>query len=101
MSLGLPAVLLSGLSAAAGGAGAAPVEAAAVVDVAAVAAPVSGTVQGWKVADGDEVAAGSVIAVMEAMKMEMQVLAHRAGRIAFSVAAGGYVAAGAAIATIG
>ena len=101
MSLGLPAVLLSGLSAAAGGAGAAPVEAAAVVDAAAVAAPVSGTVQGWKVADGDEVAAGSVIAVMEAMKMEMQVLAHRAGRIAFSVAAGGYVAAGAAIATIG
>lgn len=101
MSLGLPAVLLSGLSSAAGGAGAAPVEAAAVVDAAAVAAPVSGTVQGWKVADGDEVAAGSVIAVMEAMKMEMQVLAHRAGRIAFSVAAGGYVAAGAAIATIG
>ncbi|MGJ7534881.1 MULTISPECIES: acetyl/propionyl/methylcrotonyl-CoA carboxylase subunit alpha [unclassified Variovorax] len=101
MSLGLPAVLLSGLSSAAGGAGAAPVEAAAVVDAAAVVAPVSGTVQGWKVADGDEVAAGSVIAVMEAMKMEMQVLAHRAGRIAFSVAAGGYVAAGAAIATIG
>jgi acetyl-CoA/propionyl-CoA carboxylase biotin carboxyl carrier protein len=100
MSLGLPAVLLSGLSSAAGGVGTAPVEAAAVVDAAAVAAPVSGTVQGWKVADGDEVAAGSVIAVMEAMKMEMQVLAHRAGRIAFSVAAGGYVAAGAAIASI-
>ena len=101
MSLGLPAVLLSGLSsAAAGGAGIATAE-PAVADAAAVAAPVSGTVQGWKVADGDEVAAGSVIAVMEAMKMEMQVLAHRAGRIAFSVAAGGYVAAGAAIATIG
>jgi acetyl-CoA/propionyl-CoA carboxylase biotin carboxyl carrier protein len=38
--------------------------------------------------------------VMEAMKMEMQVVAHRAGRIALSVAAGGYVAVGAAIATI-
>jgi len=38
---------------------------------------------------------------MEAMKMEMQVVAHRAGRIAFAAAAGGYVAAGATLATIG
>ncbi|RSZ38489.1 MULTISPECIES: biotin carboxylase N-terminal domain-containing protein [unclassified Variovorax] len=101
MALGLPAVLLSGLSSAAGGAVAAPAAQAPAADAAAVAAPVSGTVQGWKVADGDEVAEGAVIAVMEAMKMEMQVLAHRAGRIAFAVAAGGYVAAGTAIATIG
>ncbi|NVM89099.1 acetyl-CoA/propionyl-CoA carboxylase biotin carboxyl carrier protein [Variovorax sp. SG517] len=100
MALGLPAVLLSGLSSAAGGAVAAPASQAPAADAAAVAAPVSGTVQAWKVADGDEVAEGTVIAVMEAMKMEMQVLAHRAGRIAFSVAAGGYVAVGAAIATI-
>jgi len=100
MALGLPAVLLSGLSSAAGGAVAAPTSQAPAADAAAVAAPVSGTVQAWKVADGDEVAEGAVIAVMEAMKMEMQVLAHRAGRIAFSVAAGGYVAVGAAIATI-
>ncbi|MDP9601960.1 UNVERIFIED_ORG: acetyl-CoA/propionyl-CoA carboxylase biotin carboxyl carrier protein [Variovorax paradoxus] len=101
MELGLPAVLLSGLSSAAGGAVAAPATQAPVADAAAVAAPVSGTVQAWKVADGDEVAEGAVIAVMEAMKMEMQVLAHRAGRVAISVAAGGYVAVGAAIATIG
>ncbi|SEF22371.1 biotin carboxylase N-terminal domain-containing protein [Variovorax sp. NFACC27] len=101
MALGLPAVLLSGLSSAAGGAVAAPATQASAVDAAAVAAPVSGTVQAWKVADGDEVAEGAVIAVMEAMKMEMQVLAHRAGRVAISVAAGGYVAVGAAIATIG
>lgn len=100
MALGLPAVLLSGLSAAAGTPGIARAEAPA-VDAAAVAAPVSGTLQGWKVADGDEVAPGAVVAVMEAMKMEMQVVAHRAGRIAFSVAAGGYVAAGATLATIG
>ena len=32
---------------------------------------------------------------------EAKVLAHRAGRIAFGVAAGGYVAVGSAIATIG
>jgi acetyl-CoA/propionyl-CoA carboxylase biotin carboxyl carrier protein len=31
----------------------------------------------------------------------MQVVAHRAGRLAFSAAAGGYVAAGATLATIG
>jgi acetyl-CoA/propionyl-CoA carboxylase, biotin carboxylase, biotin carboxyl carrier protein len=102
LSLGLPPELLRGLSSAsAGGATAAPAEAVAVQDPAAVAAPVSGTLQGWKVADGDEVAQGTVIAVMEAMKMEMQVLAHRAGRIVFGVAAGGYVAVGSAIATIG
>jgi acetyl-CoA/propionyl-CoA carboxylase biotin carboxyl carrier protein len=102
MSLGLPPELLRGLSSAAvGGAGAVPLAAAPVADAAAVPAPVSGTLQGWKVADGDEVAQGTVIAVMEAMKMEMQVVAHRAGRIAMSAAAGTYVAAGVAIATIG
>ncbi|QNK70041.1 acetyl/propionyl/methylcrotonyl-CoA carboxylase subunit alpha [Variovorax sp. PAMC26660] len=101
MSLGLPPELLRGLSSAGGGAGAVPVAQAPVADAAAVAAPVSGTLQGWKVADGDEVAQGAVIAVMEAMKMEMQVVAHRAGRITMSAAAGGYVAAGVAIATIG
>ncbi|ADU34919.1 acetyl/propionyl/methylcrotonyl-CoA carboxylase subunit alpha [Variovorax paradoxus] len=104
MSLGLPAELLRGLSSASalGGAvpGVADAPAAVAADAAAVAAPVSGTLQGWKVADGDEVAEGAVVAVMEAMKMEMQVVAHRAGRIALSVAAGGYVAVGAAIATI-
>ncbi|SCX71577.1 biotin carboxylase N-terminal domain-containing protein [Variovorax sp. EL159] len=102
MSLGLPPELLRGLSSAAvGAAGAVPSAAAPVVDAAAVPAPVSGTLQGWKVADGEEVAQGTVIAVMEAMKMEMQVVAHRAGRIAMSAAAGAYVAAGVAIATIG
>ncbi|WP_295979230.1 biotin carboxylase N-terminal domain-containing protein [uncultured Variovorax sp.] len=100
MAVGLPAVLLSGLSSAAGSAVASSASQAPAVDAAAVAAPVSGTVQAWKVADGDEVAQGAVIAVMEAMKMEMQVLAHRGGRVAISVAAGGYVAVGAAIASI-
>jgi len=104
MSLGLPAELLRGLSSASAAGGAVPGVANAPVavaaDAAAVAAPVSGTLQGWKVADGDDVAEGAVVAVMEAMKMEMQVVAHRAGRIALSVAAGGYVAVGATIATI-
>ncbi|VTU13347.1 Biotin carboxylase [Variovorax sp. SRS16] len=102
MSLGLPPQLLRGLSvASAGGASPAPAGAAPAMDAAAVAAPVSGTLQGWKVADGEEVEAGCVIAVMEAMKMEMQVLAHRSGRIAMFAATGGFVAAGATIAAIG
>ena len=104
MSLGLPAELLRGLASAGGVAAGGSIPSVAnapAADAAAVAAPVSGTLQGWKVAEGDEVAEGAVIAVMEAMKMEMQVVAHRAGRIAFAAAAGGYVAAGTAIARIG
>ena len=40
------------------------------------------------------------IATMEAMKMEMQVTAHRAGRIALNAERGDHVAAGVVIATI-
>lgn len=99
--LGLPAALLRGLSSAAGS-GAAPStdEAAAPTDPAAVPAPISGTLQSWKVADGDSVAEGDTIASMEAMKMEMQVTAHRAGRITLKAEQGAYVATGSAIAEI-
>lgn len=103
VTLGLPPELLRGL-ASAGGAGpavGADTSATAAVDPGAVTAPVSGTLQGWKVADGEEVAAGTVIAMMEAMKMEMQVLAPCAGRIVQSAEAGAYLAAGATIARIG
>jgi acetyl-CoA/propionyl-CoA carboxylase biotin carboxyl carrier protein len=100
VALGLPAELLRGLQSASG-AGAVPVvEAAPAADPASVAAPIAGTLQSWKVADGDTVAAGDTIASMEAMKMEMQVVAHRAGRITLKVASGAYVAAGAEIAEI-
>jgi len=100
VALGLPAVLLQGLAAAGGGAN--PVAAAAqeVVDAAIVAAPIAGNLHAWKVADGDTVQAGDVIAVMEAMKMEMQVAAHRAGRITLSAQAGSYQTAGACIALV-
>ncbi len=100
VNLGLPALLLRGLAA---GGGAAPADAPppAAADAAALAAPISGTVLAWKVADGDQVAEGQLVAVMEAMKMETQVCAHRAGRIAGLAAAGQYVAAGAPIAHIG
>ncbi|WP_304307329.1 biotin carboxylase N-terminal domain-containing protein [Pseudacidovorax intermedius] len=100
VSLALPALLLRGL--AAGGAAVAPeAQAAFAADPAAVPAPIAGTVQAWKVEEGEEVAEGQLIAVMEAMKMEMQVCAHRAGRVSLKAAAGAYVAAGTALAHIG
>jgi len=100
MALGLPAELLRDLQSVAGG-GAPPAPAAPVeADPAAVAAPIAGSLQAWKVADGDTVAQGDTIATMEAMKMEMQVTAHRAGRIALNAERGAHVAAGVVIATI-
>ena len=99
MALGLPAELLRGLQAAAPvGEGVAVVAAAA--DAGAVLAPISGTLLAWMVEDGASVAAGDPIASMEAMKMEMHVTAHRAGRIRLKVAQGTPVASGHAIAEI-
>ena len=101
VALGLPAVLLQGLQAAGGGASAAAMAPpAAAAQDGAVPAPVAGTVQAWKVAEGDTVAEGDVIAVMEAMKMEMQVTAPRAGRITDLVATGSYQAAGTPLARV-
>ncbi|MBS0509006.1 MAG: biotin/lipoyl-binding protein, partial [Proteobacteria bacterium] len=97
--LGLPAALLQGLASARGASAAAPADQAP-ADEAAVTAPIAGNLHAWKVADGDAVQAGDVIAVMEAMKMEMQVTAHRAGRITLQAAAGSYQAAGSCIARI-
>jgi acetyl-CoA/propionyl-CoA carboxylase biotin carboxyl carrier protein len=102
VALGLPAELLRGLpSATPAAAGAGAGLSAEAIDPAAVAAPISGTLQAWKVADGDTVVAGDTLASMEAMKMEMPVTAHRPGRVSLKVAQGAYVAAGAAIAGIG
>ena len=48
----------------------------------AIVSPMQGTVLDVKVAQGDEVAAGQVIAVIEAMKMENEVTAVFAGTVA-------------------
>jgi len=102
MALGLPAELLRGLQSTAGGAASPAADApVAAADPASVAAPIAGTLQAWKVADGDPVAQGDTIATMEAMKMEMQVTAHRSGHVALKAEQGAYVVAGVAIATIG
>jgi acetyl-CoA/propionyl-CoA carboxylase biotin carboxyl carrier protein len=47
----------------------------------AVVSPMQGTVLAVGVTDGDEVEAGRVICVVEAMKMENEVRAHRDGTI--------------------
>ena len=44
-----------------------------------VTSPMQGSVLQVEVADGDTVAAGQVIAIVEAMKMENEIAAHRAG----------------------
>jgi acetyl-CoA/propionyl-CoA carboxylase biotin carboxyl carrier protein len=48
-----------------------------------------GTVLAVEVAEGDEVEPGQVLCIVEAMKMENEITAHRAGRVAeLSVEAG-------------
>ncbi|HZT84394.1 MAG TPA: acetyl-CoA carboxylase biotin carboxylase subunit [Gaiellaceae bacterium] len=47
----------------------------------AVVSPMQGTVLAVPVAEGDEVESGQVICVVEAMKMENEVHAHRAGTV--------------------
>lgn len=51
------------------------------VDESALSAPVAGTLTLWLIGDGEEVAAGDAVAVIEAMKMETRVEAPRAGRL--------------------
>jgi acetyl-CoA/propionyl-CoA carboxylase biotin carboxyl carrier protein len=54
-----------------------------------------GTVLKVDVADGDEIEAGAVLCVVEAMKMENEIVAHRPGTVAdLAVTAGAAVTSG-------
>ena len=44
-------------------------------------APINGVISAWKVENGEQVEEGQVVAIMEAMKMEVPVLAHQSGVI--------------------
>jgi acetyl-CoA/propionyl-CoA carboxylase, biotin carboxylase, biotin carboxyl carrier protein len=68
----------------------------------AVTSPMQGTVLAVDVADGDEVQPGRLICVVEAMKMENEIHAHRAGVVSkLSVAPGQPVTTGQTICVIG
>lgn len=102
VSLGLPADMLgAGAALAAGfatdgevsGAGERSQDGAHQADRGAVMAPITGTLLSWRVQAGATVQEGQVLAVMEAMKMETQVLAPVAGVLHQDVSAGAFVEA--------
>jgi acetyl-CoA/propionyl-CoA carboxylase biotin carboxyl carrier protein len=67
----------------------------------AVVSPMQGTVLAVRVADGDAVERGDVLCIVEAMKMENEVRAHRGGVVAeLSVEAGQSVKTGQSICVI-
>jgi acetyl-CoA/propionyl-CoA carboxylase biotin carboxyl carrier protein len=60
-----------------------------------------GTVLHVRVDEGDEVAAGDVVCIVEAMKMENEIAAHRAGTVTkLSVVAGEPVTLGQVICVV-
>jgi acetyl-CoA/propionyl-CoA carboxylase biotin carboxyl carrier protein len=112
LAVGLPADLLdawalshrtlSGASAPAGVSAASDGGAAAAGDPGELRADMAGTVVKWLVEPGAEVSAGDPVVVLEAMKMETQVSAHRDGTVTdVRTKAGGVVTAGAVLALIG
>ena len=67
-----------------------------------IVSPMQGTVLAVEVAEGDDVEADQVICVVEAMKMENEVRAHRSGRVtSLSVAPGSPIAIGQVICVVG
>ncbi|MGY4895432.1 acetyl/propionyl/methylcrotonyl-CoA carboxylase subunit alpha [Micromonospora aurantiaca (nom. illeg.)] len=102
----LPAGLGAGTAAAApaakkparrGGGG----KAGAAVSGDTLTSPMQGTIVKIAVADGDEVAEGDLVVVLEAMKMEQPLHAHKAGTVGgLAAEVGAVITAGAAICTI-
>ena len=75
--------------------------AAAAASGNALTSPMQGTIVKVAVAEGDTVAEGDLVVVLEAMKMEQPLTAHRAGIVTgLAAAAGETVSAGAVIAMI-
>jgi acetyl-CoA/propionyl-CoA carboxylase, biotin carboxylase, biotin carboxyl carrier protein len=98
-ALGIPAQLLAGLGGLGGGATPAA-NGANSVEKGAVTAPISGTVQSFKVETGSTVVEGDLLAVMEAMKMETQIIASISGTVRLVATEGDYVVAGSTLLVI-
>ncbi|WP_461173599.1 ATP-grasp domain-containing protein [Arthrobacter sp. Z1-9] len=81
VQLGLPAKLYEALLSGGGGAGHSSALAEE-EDDAELASPMSGSLVKWVAGDGAHVEAGQPVAVLEAMKMETVVPAHRSGTLA-------------------
>lgn len=79
MALGLPAGLLNGLQSGTGGAAAGEQADDEAQDPSELRSTAAGSVAKWLAEPGTEVAAGTPVLVLEAMKMEITVSAHRAG----------------------
>ncbi len=95
--IGLPAALLQHLSPA--GVTSTAEETPAESE-GSVTAPISGTLLAWQVAEGARVAQGDVVAIMEAMKMETQIVAGMTGTLTLRVEAGSTLEAGQVLADI-
>jgi acetyl-CoA/propionyl-CoA carboxylase, biotin carboxylase, biotin carboxyl carrier protein len=66
-----------------------------------VVSPMQGTVLSVQVAEGDEVEAGQVLCIVEAMKMENEITAHRDGVVTeLSVEAGSPIQTGQVICVV-
>ena len=63
-------------------------------------APVAGTLLRYSVAEGAQVSEGQTVMMLESMKMELEINAHKAGVIHFAAAAGAQVAEGDLLAEI-
>jgi len=103
MSLGLPVGLLAGLGRGAGSGAASDVDPVAdeAVDPTSLRSTMGGTVVKWLVEEGETVAEGDPVLVLEAMKMESVVVAHRGGALADKlVQVGDAVSAHAAVASV-
>ncbi|GGD90180.1 acetyl/propionyl/methylcrotonyl-CoA carboxylase subunit alpha [Microbacterium murale] len=94
--LGVPSALLRGFAG-----GGVQAVAPASADPAELRAPAPGTLVRWLVDDSASVEAGDAVAVLDAMKMETQVTAHRAGALVHAASVGDSIAADAVIGRIG
>jgi acetyl-CoA/propionyl-CoA carboxylase biotin carboxyl carrier protein len=107
LEVSLPATLAMPLARAAVAGGAKPARrragrrAASTVSGNALASPMQGTIVKVAVEDGQQVAEGDLVVVLEAMKMEQPINAHRSGTISgLKAEVGGSVSAGAVICEI-